>query len=73
MKNSFYIQDWAGNVCFGGVSFKTFQDAWGFIYEFHSNNLDPYLNGEDWFQEYLVLPVSCNTESLYLKQHCMRF
>ena len=30
-KVSYKIQDWAGNECFGGDRFKSFEDAWDFI------------------------------------------
>ena len=31
--SKFIINDWAGNVCFHGITFETFEDAWGYIYE----------------------------------------
>lgn len=30
-KRRFIIQDWAGNVLLNGKTFKTFDDAWGYI------------------------------------------
>lgn len=29
----FIIKDWADNICFNGLEFDDFEDAWGFIYE----------------------------------------
>lgn len=45
----FIIKDWAGNVCFKGREFEDFEDAWGFIYEFHDD--------EEYYQEYEVIGV----------------
>lgn len=28
----FIIKDWAGNICFKGKTFDTFEDAWDYIY-----------------------------------------
>lgn len=28
----YFIRDWAGNTCFKGRRFATFEDAWGFLY-----------------------------------------
>lgn len=33
MSAIFEIRDWADNLMFGGITFPTFEDAWGFIYE----------------------------------------
>lgn len=49
---SFIIKDWAGNILFNGKRFKTFEDAWGFIYE-----KDPCPDEEQeahWFDDYYV-------------------
>jgi hypothetical protein len=54
----YIIQDWAGNICFDGKSFDSFDDAWGFLYEFHDD--------EEMYQEYSVIPASKNRESRYL-------
>lgn len=29
----FVVVDWANNALFGGMSFPSFDDAWGYIYE----------------------------------------
>jgi hypothetical protein len=29
----YVIEDWAGNTCFGGKTFESFNEAWGFLYE----------------------------------------
>ncbi len=34
-RQKFIIEDWAGNICFNGRKFKTFEDAWGFLYDFY--------------------------------------
>lgn len=31
------IKDWAGNTCFKGREFDSFEDAWGFIYEAYAS------------------------------------
>ena len=33
MKDKFIIKDWAGNICFKGKEFKTFDDAWEYVWE----------------------------------------
>ena len=43
----FIIKDWAGNQCFGGIEFTTFEDAWEYIYE--------KFDDEEEYQEYQVL------------------
>ena len=46
----YIIIDWAYNICFNGQDFKTFDDAWEFIYEkFPNGHLDQT------FDEYFVL------------------
>lgn len=47
MKPQFKIYDWAYNKPFGDITFRTFEDAWSFIYE---NIAD-----EEMYQEYEVL------------------
>jgi hypothetical protein len=31
----YIIKDWAGNICFKGKQFPSFEDAWGFLYELY--------------------------------------
>ncbi len=45
------IIDWAGNTCFGGKTFKTFEDGWDFIFL----NFKDYENPEEEYQEYFVI------------------
>lgn len=47
----YIITDWAGNVCFHGKQFDDFEDAWGFIREFHDDD-------EEMWQEYEVISLS---------------
>lgn len=30
----FIIKDWAGNTCFKGKTFPSFEDAWEFLYSY---------------------------------------
>ena len=43
----YIIKDWTGKVCFHGKTFDDFEDAWGFIREFHADD-------EEYWQEYHV-------------------
>lgn len=50
-KNTRYvIQDWAGNLMFGGKTFKSFDDAWSFIYDQFRDRQD----AEEIFQDLFV-------------------
>lgn len=49
------IQDWIGNVCFNGREFKSFDEAWAFIYK-KFEHLEETKQEEE-FQEYSVLEV----------------
>lgn len=42
----FIIRDWANNICFNNKTFKTFDDAWEYIYS--------VVDCEDDYQEYFV-------------------
>ena len=56
MSIKFEIQDWTGKVCFGGVTFESFDEAWGYIYE-----NDPQPEGDDsehYYDDYHVEPVA---------------
>lgn len=50
MKRRYKIFDWAGNECFGGITFDDFEDAWGFLYEKFSNG-----DEDNTFDDYFVL------------------
>lgn len=47
IKETWIIQDWAGNTCFQGKEFKSFEDGWGFIYE----TIDDEACYEDYYVE----------------------
>jgi hypothetical protein len=55
----FEIRDWAGNVMFGGIRFKSFEDAWGHIYKAFPNATEEDLG------EYYVEPGE-SREARYL-------
>jgi hypothetical protein len=44
----YQILDWAGNVCFDGVLFDSFEDAWGFLFEKYPNGEDDNSSLEDY-------------------------
>lgn len=46
----YIIRDWAGNLCFHGKEFPTFEDAWGFLYEKFPNG-DEDRTFDDYFVE----------------------
>lgn len=50
MKRRYKIFDWAGNECFGGITFDDFEDAWGFLYEKFPNG-----DEDNTFDDYFVL------------------
>lgn len=54
MKQKFKIYDWAGNSVCGELSFKTFEDAWDYIYGELTDRLS--LTDED-YQEYEVRSI----------------
>ena len=47
----YIIQDWMGNVLFGGMLFPSFDDAWGSIYEKDPNKNDDEHHYDDYFVE----------------------
>ena len=49
----YIIKDWMNNTCFHGKEFSSFDDAWGFIYNFHDDD-------EEYFQEYHVVLKESN-------------
>lgn len=53
------IRDWAGNLCFKGIQFDSFEDGWPYIYE-HDPMPDDIAD-ENWFSDYYVLPVKSVT------------
>lgn len=48
----FIIKDWADNVCFKGKTFRSFEDAWGFIYLKHP---EPEAEYDGTFDDYFVV------------------
>lgn len=56
-KQNFIIKDWTGKICFGGIEFNTFEDAWGHIYE-HDPIPEPVEENEShWYDDYFVVTV----------------
>jgi len=55
----FIIKDWAGNICFHGKTFPSFEDGWSHIYE---NDPEPeegtpeWVDG--WYDDYYVEEVN---------------
>lgn len=45
------IQDWTGKRCFTEMTFDSFEDAWGFLYETFPNGDD-----DQTFDDYFVVP-----------------
>ncbi len=50
----FIIQDWAGNECFQGSTFKTFEDAWEYIYE-RDPQPEEGIDVANWYSDYEVV------------------
>lgn len=48
---TYIIQDWMGNTLFGGKTFESFEDGWGFIYETDSNLEEDDHYYDDYFIE----------------------
>ena len=38
--STWIIKDWAGNICFKGEEFETFDEAWDFLYEQYPDDGD---------------------------------
>ena len=53
----FIIEDWASNRMFPGKNFRTFEDAWAFIYENVDNSIyDKTQNdNDDIYQDIFVI------------------
>lgn len=47
----FVIKDWMNNTCFKGKTFKTFEDAWEYIY---IKDPMPEIEDAHWFDDYFV-------------------
>jgi len=60
----YIIIDWMSTVCFKGIEFDDFEDAWGFIREQHPDE-------EDW-QEYSVVEKKNIRESKYFDPNDIR-
>lgn len=48
----YVIKDWAGNICWGGIEFDSFEDAWSYMYEKYEHLSDEEAAEE--FEEYHV-------------------
>jgi hypothetical protein len=49
MTEEFHIQDWTGRVLFGGRTFPSFEDAWGFVYETDPNTEEDEHHYDDYY------------------------
>ena len=47
----YIIKDWAGNVCFDGKTFNTFEDASGYLSEWIESTYPETIVDEDRFYE----------------------
>lgn len=62
-KPKFIIKDWMNNTCFKGITFKTFEDAWEYIY-IHDpipEETDPKYD-EHWFDDYYVEEIGVSND-----------
>jgi hypothetical protein len=50
----YIIKDWTSKLCFSGVTFDSFEEAWDYIYE---HDPMPEIEDDNWFSDYYVLPV----------------
>lgn len=57
----YIIKDWAGNTCFQGREFDTFEDAWGFLYGAYDHLQESEFDEQ--MSEYEVEHVSEDTSS----------
>ena len=57
-KQTYIIQDWAGNHLFENKTFNSFEDGWDFIYQNVDNSkFEETQNDDDnEYQEYFVVP-----------------
>ena len=55
LKRTWIITDWARNIMFDGKEFKSFDDAWDFLYEFFDMN---QMDADEWGQEYDVMELT---------------
>lgn len=56
--SKFIIKDWAGNICFHGKTFRSFEDGWGYIYEKDPEPEESDSNWLDgWYDDYYVTEV----------------
>lgn len=63
MTQTFIIKDWAGNICFCGREFESFEDAWGFIYETDPQPEEGSADyDEHWYDDYFVEQLSEEVE-----------
>lgn len=53
--SKFIIKDWAGNECFRGKRFSSFEAAWGYIYECYDHLAEEEFNEQ--MEEYYVEAV----------------
>ena len=64
----YIIKDWIDNLCFNGIEFDSFEDAWGYVYE-------KFPNGDDGtFDDYFVVQKNdgCQKCGIVLKPHWLK-
>lgn len=47
----YVVKDWMGKVLFGGRTFPSFEDGWGFVYEQDPNDHDDDHHYDDYYVE----------------------
>jgi len=60
MKTKYIIEDWAGNRLFINKVFKSYDDAWSYIYEEVDNSKFDKTNcdNDDVYQDLFVVPLN---------------
>lgn len=66
----FIIKDWMNNTCFHGKTFEGFEEAWGFIYEFHKDLSEQEFDEQ--MGEYYVEEVGTIGETNFLEPKDIR-
>lgn len=61
----YYIEDWAGNTCFHGKTFESFEDADAFLSELFGHLTDERYNEER--DEYYIALVESNAKQNQLE------
>lgn len=70
MSKPYIIKDWAGNTCFKGKQFPSFEDAWEFLlYHPLYEHLDDKAHDEA-MGEYEVVPSDCKGNAYCMCSYC---